>query len=360
MSSGVLALIVVSVILISSANSENAYTYVDQEQLNDTSFLSWKDLRNEVRQGDAVTYELGTPQYQILNADEPIEIITADQPGYYESLRRYEQAAKKPKTQQEQSTTQTPKKAELQQMTEQTEAPVSSDDKKIKFVIFQSKDKSKGSKKLVGMRKSKIQQDAMLAESRDNDHQLKPKKCKHNKLPERAESSKLSTFSSQIDRSTLEDQSNMNSASSVITDSRHQHDKEIQTIFQHFATTPQPLQPLRMSEHIYTTQSTIVTQNSHAATSALDQSNNEPITAGSIQYAPLSAIPTPVETLPDSSPMFLLDGTRVSHISSSHRNSNPERLYEAKVNAKYPYYAAPPHIRDFEYLYRSALAMNEQ
>ncbi|XP_017858800.1 PREDICTED: uncharacterized protein LOC108610929 [Drosophila arizonae] len=46
------------------------------------------ELRNKMHQGDATTYELGTPNYQILNPEDEPEYITADQPHYQEMLRR--------------------------------------------------------------------------------------------------------------------------------------------------------------------------------------------------------------------------------------------------------------------------------
>ncbi|XP_023169507.2 uncharacterized protein LOC111598481 [Drosophila hydei] len=46
------------------------------------------ELKNKVQQGDVTTYELGTPNYQILNPEDEPEYITADQPHYQEMLQR--------------------------------------------------------------------------------------------------------------------------------------------------------------------------------------------------------------------------------------------------------------------------------
>lgn len=50
-------------------------------------------LKNKVQQGDVTTYELGTPNYQILNPEDEPEFITEDQPHYRELLRRLTSSA---------------------------------------------------------------------------------------------------------------------------------------------------------------------------------------------------------------------------------------------------------------------------
>ncbi|EDV33021.1 uncharacterized protein Dana_GF22769 [Drosophila ananassae] len=47
-----------------------------------------KHLKNKVEHGEFTTFELGTPNYQILNPEAEPEYITADQPHYQEMLRR--------------------------------------------------------------------------------------------------------------------------------------------------------------------------------------------------------------------------------------------------------------------------------
>ncbi|EDW03567.1 uncharacterized protein LOC6562113 [Drosophila grimshawi] len=50
--------------------------------------LNPNDLKNKVQQGDVTTFEMGTPNYQILNPEAQPEIITEDQPHYRETLQR--------------------------------------------------------------------------------------------------------------------------------------------------------------------------------------------------------------------------------------------------------------------------------
>ncbi|KAH8412399.1 hypothetical protein KR009_001806 [Drosophila setifemur] len=45
-------------------------------------------LKNKVEHGEFTTFELGTPNYRILNPEDEPEYITADQPHYQEMLRR--------------------------------------------------------------------------------------------------------------------------------------------------------------------------------------------------------------------------------------------------------------------------------
>lgn len=47
-----------------------------------------KELKNQAQNGEVTTYELGTPNYQILNPEDQPEFITEDQPHYQEWLRR--------------------------------------------------------------------------------------------------------------------------------------------------------------------------------------------------------------------------------------------------------------------------------
>ncbi|XP_034474869.1 uncharacterized protein LOC117782057 [Drosophila innubila] len=46
------------------------------------------ELKNKIQHGDVTTFELGTPNYQILNPEDEPEFITEDQPHYREMLRR--------------------------------------------------------------------------------------------------------------------------------------------------------------------------------------------------------------------------------------------------------------------------------
>ncbi|KAH8285766.1 hypothetical protein KR018_002532, partial [Drosophila ironensis] len=45
-------------------------------------------LKNRVEHGEYTTFELGTPNYRILNPEDEPEYITADQPHYQEMLRQ--------------------------------------------------------------------------------------------------------------------------------------------------------------------------------------------------------------------------------------------------------------------------------
>ncbi|XP_030377167.1 uncharacterized protein LOC115626056 [Scaptodrosophila lebanonensis] len=45
-------------------------------------------LKNKMEHGDVTTFELGTPNYQILNPEDEPEFITEDQPQYQEMLKR--------------------------------------------------------------------------------------------------------------------------------------------------------------------------------------------------------------------------------------------------------------------------------
>ncbi|XP_037709999.1 uncharacterized protein LOC119547286 [Drosophila subpulchrella] len=47
-----------------------------------------KHLKNKVEHGEFTTFELGTPNYRILNPEDEPEYITADQPHYQEMLKR--------------------------------------------------------------------------------------------------------------------------------------------------------------------------------------------------------------------------------------------------------------------------------
>ncbi|KAH8352649.1 hypothetical protein KR084_005495, partial [Drosophila pseudotakahashii] len=47
-----------------------------------------KHLKNKVEHGEFTTFELGSPNYQILNPEDEPEYITADQPHYQEMLKR--------------------------------------------------------------------------------------------------------------------------------------------------------------------------------------------------------------------------------------------------------------------------------
>lgn len=47
-----------------------------------------KEVKNQVQNGEVTTYELGKPNYQILNPEDQPEFITEDQPHYQEWLRR--------------------------------------------------------------------------------------------------------------------------------------------------------------------------------------------------------------------------------------------------------------------------------
>lgn len=47
-----------------------------------------KEVKNQVQNGEVTTYELGKPNYQILNPEDEPEFITEDQPHYQEWLRR--------------------------------------------------------------------------------------------------------------------------------------------------------------------------------------------------------------------------------------------------------------------------------
>ncbi|XP_068140966.1 uncharacterized protein [Drosophila tropicalis] len=48
---------------------------------------SAEHLKNKVEHGDVTTFELGTPNYQILNPEDEPEYITADQPHYQQMLK---------------------------------------------------------------------------------------------------------------------------------------------------------------------------------------------------------------------------------------------------------------------------------
>ncbi|KAH8411960.1 hypothetical protein KR222_003641, partial [Zaprionus bogoriensis] len=52
-----------------------------------------KELKNQVKNGQVTTYDLGTPTFQILNPEDQPEFITEDQPHYHEMLRRLTSSA---------------------------------------------------------------------------------------------------------------------------------------------------------------------------------------------------------------------------------------------------------------------------
>lgn len=97
----------VFVLLITSQISANEGKYrrrikrskVSAEKFDASTFdfdspESSKHLKNKVKQDDAITYELGTPKYEILNPDEQPEIIIHGQPHYFDNLKRYGQLTK--------------------------------------------------------------------------------------------------------------------------------------------------------------------------------------------------------------------------------------------------------------------------
>lgn len=51
------------------------------------------ELKNKIQHGDVTTFELGTPNYEILNPEDEPEFITEDQPHYKEMLRRLTSSA---------------------------------------------------------------------------------------------------------------------------------------------------------------------------------------------------------------------------------------------------------------------------
>ncbi|CAD6997096.1 unnamed protein product [Ceratitis capitata] len=364
MASDVLAVALAIALLVSNAyaskNIENVYAHSDNYgNLNDTTSFTWQDLRNEIHQGDAVTYELGAPQYQILNADEPIEIITPDQPGYYESLKRYEQAAEqKASPMPEQgpaekltldttdSTTIAPDEAREQRAKDKNDKQTLSGDKKIRFIILNSKKKSKNSKIYIDLTKNK-QLGTFVAGSLKNDVNKvavgKPK------------SVEKSTDTQQTDwKNELPLQNSFNAIK----------------------------QKQNSSTQTNTTEETTKLTNKTTSTNIVEHMTNPPISHKGLMVmeAPAHAVamPTaniPIEmslptapmlqeflrpddissTFPGDAPM-LQEFLRPDDISSTFPGDAPAEP-AAGVSSNLPLHPALPHIRDFEYLYRSALGL---
>lgn len=76
--------------LFGDASKDAAATETDAKwvaQLKQYGYTA-KHLRNKVEHGEFTTFELGSPNYKILNPEDEPEYITADQPHYQEMLRR--------------------------------------------------------------------------------------------------------------------------------------------------------------------------------------------------------------------------------------------------------------------------------
>ncbi|XP_020713044.1 uncharacterized protein LOC110117688 [Ceratitis capitata] len=387
MASDVLAVALAIALLVSNAyaskNIENVYAHSDNYgnygNLNDTTSFTWQDLRNEIHQGDAVTYELGAPQYQILNADEPIEIITPDQPGYYESLKRYEQAAEQTASQMPEqgpaekltldttdSTTVAPDDARGQRAKDKNDKQTLSGDKKIRFIILNSKKKSKNSKIYIDLTKNK-QQGTFVAGSLKNDvNEVAVGKSK---------SVEKSTDTQQTDwKNELPLQNSFNAI-------KQKQNSSTQTNTTEETTNLDETTPINIAENMTNppiSHKGLMVMEAPAHAVAMPTANI-PIEM-SLPTAPMlqeflrpddisSTFPgdAPMlqqflrsddisSTFPGDAPM-LQEFLRPDDISSTFPGDAPAEPHAAGVRSNLPLHPALPHIRDFEYLYRSALGL---
>ncbi|XP_039951479.1 uncharacterized protein LOC120768787 [Bactrocera tryoni] len=343
----VLAVIFVTVFLINCANGsvdgEKAFTQAEYDIINDTASFPWQDLHNEIHQGDAITYELGTPQYQILNADEPIEIITPDQPGYYESLKRYEAAAMQ-QTEEKQSdaTTTAPEEIQKQTVTEKQEKLISDGEKKIQFIILNSKKKSKNPKMYLGS-PNQYQLDAKSVETSKKNNEMK------NKKPVVKETAPWT----QKFNDNMEAQSKGNEVELVALSKTIEKSKQIQSVSPQSNHKKEIVKSLEANTFIPNTETIIIDDNNNSSSTVL--SSNSLTESSLTEVMPATDIPaeTPLQ-LPDT---FLTYDTPPTEETSAPLNQKLKEPYMTDMSSDAPVYEAPPHIRDFEYLYRSALGL---
>lgn len=341
MASDVLAVILVTALLNSSAyasvDMEKTFTHAEYDIINDTSSFAWQDLRNEIHQDDAITYELGTPQYQILNNDEPLEIIMPDQPGYYESLKRYEEAAQQQAEENQNDATTTPPEGTKEQTKirkDEQKAELSIGEKQIRFIILNSKKKSKNPKLYLELSKN-YQQDVTPAEKSE----MKTMKLV---LSEAAPWTQQYNHDSDA-QSKGEHGERVNLPNSV------QESKESHVTLLKINATKEDVKPLKKNNLIPNTETIIINNSStHIDRSIITQSPlKEAITAAEI-------LP---EALQEKQPVFLTYNTSPTEETIIPLNGKPKEPYATGMSSIASIYEAPHHIRDFEYLYRSALGL---
>ncbi|XP_028899211.2 uncharacterized protein LOC114804558 [Zeugodacus cucurbitae] len=348
MASNVLALIIATVFLISFAcasvdNTDKAFAQAEYDIINDTASFAWQDLRNEIHQGDAITYELGTPQYKILNADEPIEIITPDQPGYYQSLKRYVAAAKQEAEKKQHDAPTTPpedtKTLTKVRKDKQEASQLSIGEKKIRFIILNSKKKSKNSKIYLDSPKS-YQQDAKTAETRKTNSErptiIKPV------LSETEPWAQQISDVSEVEAKGVQEER-------IALSKSVQDSKQNESISLKSNGSNEVVKPLEENYLITSTENIIINNSS----TQVDQKFVQELP--SIESLPAKAIPA--EAAHQLPPMFLTYDTPSTEDTSAALNSKPKEPSATAMSSNAPIYEAPPHIRDFEYLYRSALGI---
>lgn len=76
---------------LNQQNFQNHFHHLDESYLRESA-KDPKNLRNGVYQPGAMTYDLGMPQYEVLNPHDPPEIITSDQPHYHTHLLQLQQS----------------------------------------------------------------------------------------------------------------------------------------------------------------------------------------------------------------------------------------------------------------------------
>ncbi|XP_011197211.2 formin-E [Bactrocera dorsalis] len=343
----VLAVIFVTVFLISCTNvnvgAEKEFTQAEYDIINDTASFPWQDLRNEIHQGDAITYELGTPQYQILNADEPIEIITPDQPGYYESLKRYEAAAMQQTEEKQSDTTTTPpEEIKKQTVTEKQEKRISGGEKKIQFIILNSQKKRKNPKTYLSS-PNQYQQDVTKVETSKKNNEM------NNKKPVAKETVPWT----QKFNDNMEAHSKRNEVELVDLSKNIEKSKQIQSVSSQSNDKEEIIKPLEENTFIPNTETIIIDDNNNSSSTVLSP---KILTESSLtEVVPATDIPveTPLQ-LPDT---FLTYDTPPTEETSAPLNQKLKEPYMTEMSSDAPVYEAPPHIRDFEYLYRSALGL---
>ncbi|XP_067625614.1 uncharacterized protein [Eurosta solidaginis] len=353
MATKVLAIIIAVVCLKSNANgNEHSLIHDTYEQLKDNTISKWDDLHNEIRQGDAITYELGTPKYEILNPNEPLEIITAGQPGYYESLRRYEQDAERGDAissqainNKDESTQTAPEEAIEARSNEGSANQIPQKGKKIKFIILNAPKRDKSSKLYLGMTKA----DAQHIEIKDEEELASNNQTS-------VESTEYANESNNYTQIEEEDQSSKKYEALDLKNSIGSRELNDINSQKSNTTTDQPsLQSADESTCEPTTES--ATTNFPNATTEATAYQDVHNASSDEQAEAVPNIPKPIEQekavsvgVPlNSPPLFLAFGTSMSDMMGSLPNEDAEMTYRVLPQT-------PPHIRDFDYLYRSALA----
>lgn len=346
MASDILTVIFVTVFLICranvSVNAEKAFIQAEYEIINDTSSFPWQDLRNEIHQGDAVTYELGTPQYQILNADEPIEIITPDQPGYYESLKRYEAAAMQHAEEfrnQSDSTTTLPEDIEKETVSEKQVKQIANGEEQIRFIIRNLKEKSKNPKMYLGS-PNQYQQDGAPVETSKKNNEIKTKQSGVTETP---------LWNQQFNDNS-EAQSKGNEGERVALSKSVEKTKKNQSFSLKSNVAKELVKSLEESTFMPNTETIHISNSSNTVLPS------KFLTESSLTET-ISATDIPPETPLQLPPTLLKYDTPPTEETSAPLKQNLKEIYATDMSSYAPVYKVPPHIRDFEYLYRSALGI---